>query len=159
MHTSLGSLPRANWCRRRRHADDRPATWNGIVGMRPTAGLVGRGGVYGGWPSVAGSLGPMARTVTDLAKLLDVMVGYDSEDPLTARGVGHVPASYTHFLDRNGLKATRLGILREPMGFHAEPGSEDFKKITESHTRTSRRSTIDSHRRAPRRFDSRQEST
>ena len=159
MHTSLGSLPRANWCRRRRHADDRPATWNGIVGMRPTAGLVGRGGVYGGWPSVAGSLGPMARTVTDLAKLLDVMVSYDSEDPLTARGVGHVLASYTHFLDRNGLKATHLGILREAMGFHAEPGSEDFKKITESHTRTSRRPTIAGHRRAPRRFNSRQEST
>jgi len=59
-----------------------------------------------------------------------VMVGYDPEDPVTARGVGHVPASYTHFLDRNGLQAARLGILREPMGFHTEPGSEDFKKIT-----------------------------
>jgi amidase len=109
----------------------RPATWTCIVGMRPTAGLVSRGGVYAGWPSVAGSLGPMARTVTDLAKLLDVMVGYDPEDPLTARGVGQAPASYTHCLDRNGLQAARLGIVREPMGFHSEPGSEDFKKVTE----------------------------
>jgi amidase len=108
----------------------RPATWNCIVGMRPTAGLVSRGGVYGGWPSVAGSLGPMARTVTDVAKLLDVMVGYDPEDPVTARGVGHVPASYTAFLDRNGLQGVRLGILREPMGFHSEPGSEDFAQIS-----------------------------
>src|SRR5215831_1218403 len=109
----------------------RPATWNCIVGMRPTAGLVSRGGVYAGWPSVAGSLGPMARTVTDLAKLLDVMVGYDPEDPVTARGVGHIPTSYTNFLDRRGLQAARLGILREPMGFHTEPSSEDFQKVTE----------------------------
>jgi Asp-tRNA(Asn)/Glu-tRNA(Gln) amidotransferase A subunit family amidase len=109
----------------------RPSTWNSIAGMRPTAGLVSRGGVYAGWPSINGSLGPMARTVTDLAKLLDVMVGYDPEDPVTARGVGHVPDSYTKFLDKNGLKGARLGILREPMGLGSEPDSEDFKKIDE----------------------------
>ncbi len=62
----------------------RPSTWNSICGMRPTAGLVSRSGVYAGWPSQAGSLGPMTRAVEDLAKLLDVMVGYDAEDPLTA---------------------------------------------------------------------------
>lgn len=109
----------------------RPSTWNCLAGMRPTAGLVSRAGVYAGWPSIAGSLGPMARTITDLAKLLDVMVGYDPEDPLTARGVGHVPDSFTKFLDKKGLKGARLGILRESMGFHAEPGSEDFNKIDE----------------------------
>ena len=49
----------------------RPAIWNGVAGMRPTMGLVSRAGVYGGWPTTNGSLGPMARTVTDLAKLLD----------------------------------------------------------------------------------------
>jgi Asp-tRNA(Asn)/Glu-tRNA(Gln) amidotransferase A subunit family amidase len=109
----------------------RPATWNSIAGMRPTAGLVSRGGVYAGWPSINGSLGPMARTVTDLAKLLDVMVGYDPEDPVTARGVGHAPESYAKFLDKNGLKGARLGILRESMGLGSEPESEDFKKIDE----------------------------
>ncbi|MBI2535222.1 MAG: amidase [Deltaproteobacteria bacterium] len=109
----------------------RPSTWNSIAGMRPTAGLVSRGGVYAGWPSINGSLGPMARTVTDLAKLLDVMVGYDPEDPVTARGVGHAPESYTRFLDKNGLKGARLGILREPMGLGSEPDSDDFKKIDE----------------------------
>ena len=66
----------------------RPSIWNGVAGMRPTMGLVSRGGVYGGWPTVNGSLGPMARTVTDLAKLLDCMVGYDPGDPVTAHGVG-----------------------------------------------------------------------
>ncbi len=73
----------------------------------------------------------MARTVRDLATLLDVMVGYDTEDPITARGVGHIPDSYTEFLDKNGLKGARIGILRESIGFQAEPDSEDFKKITE----------------------------
>ena len=109
----------------------RPSTWNGVSGMRPTAGLVSRAGVYAGWPSVNGSLGPMARTVTDLAKLLDVMVGYDPDDPVTARGVSHVPDSFTKFLDEHGLKGARIGILREPMGYDAEPGSADFNKITE----------------------------
>ena len=109
----------------------RPSTWNGVSGMRPTAGFVSRSGVYAGWPSVNGSLGPMARTVTDLAKLLDIMVGYDADDPVTARGVGRVPDTFTKFLDADGLKGARIGILRESMGYDAEPGSADFNKITE----------------------------
>jgi amidase len=108
----------------------RPSTWNGIVGMRPTAGLVSRSGVWDGWPFVMGSLGPMARSVTDLARLLDVMVGYDPEDPVTARGVGHVPASYQKILDRGGLKGARLGVLRESIGFESDPSSPDFAKVT-----------------------------
>src|SRR5438477_5853022 len=108
----------------------RPSTWNSVVGMRPTAGLVSRSGMFDGWPEITGSLGPMARTVTDLAKLLDVMVGYDPEDPLTARGVGHIPDTYTKFLDRNGLQGARIGILREPMGQGSEPQSADFAKVT-----------------------------
>jgi Asp-tRNA(Asn)/Glu-tRNA(Gln) amidotransferase A subunit family amidase len=109
----------------------RPSTWNGIAGMRPSGGLVSRNGVYGCWPEVFGSLGPMARTVKDLAKLLDVMVGYDPEDPITARGVAHIPESYIKFLDKDGLKGARLGILRESIGLNAEPDSEDYKKIQE----------------------------
>ncbi|MBI4292068.1 MAG: amidase [Betaproteobacteria bacterium] len=107
----------------------RPAIWNCTVGMRPTAGLVSRGGVYAGWPATNGSLGPMTRTVTDLAKVLDVMVGYDPADPITARGVGQIPESYTNVLSRDGLKGARIGILREPMGFHVEPDSADFAKV------------------------------
>jgi len=108
----------------------RPSTWNSLVGMRPTAGLVSRGGMYDGAPQVNGSLGPMARTVTDLARLLDVLVGYDPEDALTALGIGHVPHSYQNFLDKNGLKGARIGVLRESMGVDSEPGSEDFAKVT-----------------------------
>jgi Asp-tRNA(Asn)/Glu-tRNA(Gln) amidotransferase A subunit family amidase len=109
----------------------RPSTWNCLAGMRPTAGLVSRSGVYAGWPSINGSLGPMARSVTDLAKLLDVMVGYDPDDPVTARGAGQLNGSFSDFLDANGLKGARIGILRESMGYDAEPGSEDFNKIVE----------------------------
>jgi amidase len=109
----------------------RPATWNGIVGMRPTIGLVSRSGVYGGWPTINGTLGPMARTVTDAATLLDCMVGYDPDDPVTAYGIGNTASSYARALDPMALKGARLGILREPMGYDAEPQSDDFGKVSE----------------------------
>jgi amidase len=108
----------------------RPASWNSLAGMRPTAGLVSRSGVWAGWPSIRGSLTPMTRTVTDLAKLLDVMVGYDPEDPVTAMGVGHVPKTYTAFLDKAGLKGARLGIIRESIGQNSDPGSADYKTVS-----------------------------
>jgi amidase len=107
----------------------RPAVWNGVVGMRPTAGTVSRSGVYGGWPTMNGSLGPMARTVTDAAKLLDCMVGYDPRDPVTAYGVGRTAASYSENLNRNAIRGSRLGVLRESMGYKSEPRSDDFKKV------------------------------
>ena len=97
----------------------RPAAWNNIVGLRPTPGLVSGGG-----------LGPMTRTVADLATVLDVIAGYDPESPETALGVGQVPASYTRFLDANGLKGAHIGILREPMGYFSEPQSTDFTIVT-----------------------------
>ena len=99
----------------------RPSIWNGVAGMRPTMGLVSRTGVYGGWPTTNGSLGPMARTVLDLAKLLDSMVGYDPDDPVTARGIGHAADSYSAALDSGALKGARLAILRESIGFAADP--------------------------------------
>ena len=109
----------------------RPSTWNSLVGMRPTGGLISRSGVYAGWPSINGSLGPMTRTVKDLATLLDALVGYDPEDPLTAQGVGNVPDSYTDFLDNNGLQGARLGIIRESIVSNSDPESEDFSKVSE----------------------------
>ena len=109
----------------------RPSIWNGVAGMRPTMGLVSRGGVYGGWPTINGTLGPMARSVTDLAKLLDSMVGYDPGDPVTAYGIGNTADSYSAALDKGALKGARLGILRESMGYASEPDSDDFKSVTE----------------------------
>ena len=109
----------------------RPSIWNGVAGMRPTAGLVSRSGVYAGWPTINGSLGPMARSVEDLAKTLDSMVGYDSDDPLTAHGVGRALASYAALLDPGALKGARIGVLRTAMGFRSEPDSEDFARVSE----------------------------
>ena len=109
----------------------RPSTWNSVVGMRPSPGLVSRSGMWAGWPSPVGQLGPMARTVTDAAKLLDAMAGYDPEDPLTALGVQHIPDTYTKFLDKGGLKGARIGILRQTMGDGSEPDSTDFKNVTD----------------------------
>jgi amidase len=107
----------------------RPAGWNGVASLRPTPGLVSRSGMWDGYPSPTAQMGPMARTVKDLASLLDGMVGYDPEDPVTALGIGMLDGSYTRFLDRDGLKGARIGILRESIGVQSEPESEDFKKV------------------------------
>jgi Asp-tRNA(Asn)/Glu-tRNA(Gln) amidotransferase A subunit family amidase len=109
----------------------RPSAWNDLVGMRPTAGLVSRTGMWDGWPAINGSLGPIARSVTDLAAVMDVIVGYDPEDPLTAYGVGNAPASFASLLDKNALKGARIGIIRESIAGDSEPDSEDFKKVSE----------------------------
>jgi amidase len=90
---------------------------------------VSRSGMWDGYPSPTAQMGPMARSVKDLALLLDGMVGYDPEDPVTALGIGMVDGSYTRFLDKDGLKGARIGILRESIGVQSEPGSEDFKKV------------------------------
>ena len=107
----------------------RPGAWNAIVSLRPTPGLVSRSGMWDGYPSPTAQMGPMARTVRDLAQLLDAMVGYDPEDPVTALGIGHAPDSYTRSLDANALRAARIGILRESIGGQSEPGSQDFRKV------------------------------
>src|SRR5262249_28164063 len=74
-------------------------------------------------------MGPMARTVRDIAKLLDGMVGYDPEDPVTALGVGKVEGSYTRYLDQGALNGARIGILRESIGNQSDPTSADFKIV------------------------------
>jgi amidase len=107
----------------------RPGAWNAVVSLRPTPGLVSRSGMWDGYPTLHAQMGPMARTVRDLAKLLDGMVGYDPEDPVTALGVGKVEGSYVRFLDRRGLKGARIGILRESIGNNSDPASADFKTV------------------------------
>jgi Asp-tRNA(Asn)/Glu-tRNA(Gln) amidotransferase A subunit family amidase len=61
-------------------------------------------------------IGPIARTVTDAALLLDVMAGYDPDDPITALGRGRIPASYTQGLTRDALKGARIGVMTNMMG-------------------------------------------
>lgn len=107
----------------------RPAIWNGVVGMRPSGGLVSRGGVYEGWPNTFGAIGPMCRTVEDTARVLDVLVGYDPTDPITAHGVGKLQGSFTDALQPDGLKGVRLGVLRTPNGLNTDPAADDFARV------------------------------
>ena len=87
-----------------------PSAHNSLVGLRPTMGLSSRSGIV---PlSLSQDMGgPLARTVSDIAIVLDATVGPDAADPVTARAAGRIPASYTPFLDRDGLRGARLGIL------------------------------------------------
>jgi len=107
----------------------RPAAWGSLAGMRPTPGLVSRSGMWDGHPVPTAQMGPMARTVADLAKMLDSMAGYDPEDPITALGIMHTPKTYTAFLDKDGLKGARIGVIREPLSPNSDPTAEDFKRV------------------------------
>ena len=89
-----------------------PAAHNALVGLRPTVGLVSRTGVVP-LDGVRDTAGPMARTVTDMTILLEVIVGPDPEDAATARSAGHIPSSYQPFLKQDGLRQVRLGVLRQ----------------------------------------------
>ncbi|HLO02015.1 MAG TPA: amidase [Symbiobacteriaceae bacterium] len=89
-----------------------PASNNAIVGIKPTVGLISRTGII----PIAFSqdtAGPMARTVTDAAILLGTMTGIDPADPATGASEGRSYTDYTPFLDRDGLKGARLGIVRK----------------------------------------------
>jgi amidase len=105
-----------------------PAAVSSLSGLRPTVPLVSRFGMMPARPSTD-TLGPIARTVRDAAILLDVIAGYDPNDPVTAQAVGQIPKSYTSFLTPDGLKGARVGVIRQPMDPKADPASEDYRKV------------------------------
>src|SRR3989475_1429842 len=105
-----------------------PAAFNSLVGLRPTVPLVSRFGMMPATPS-QDTLGPIARTVKDAALLLDVIAGYDPNDPVTAYAATQVPPTYTAFLNKDGLRGARLGVIREPIDPKADTNSEDYKKV------------------------------
>ena len=88
-----------------------PAAVSSLVGLRPTVPLVSRFGMLPANPT-QDTMGPMTRTVADAARVLDVIAGYDSNDPVTAYAVGNVPASYTAGLTPTALRGARIGVLR-----------------------------------------------
>jgi len=92
-----------------------PSSANNLVGVRPTRGLVSRSGVIPN-SQTQDEVGPIARTVTDAALILDVMAGYDPADPITAFGRGHQAASYTRLLHANALKGARIGVMTNLFG-------------------------------------------
>ncbi len=94
-----------------------PSSINGLVGIKPTVGLVSRTGVIPISHS-QDTPGPMARSVSDAATLLSALAGVDPEDSATSAIKGNAHTDYTKFLDPRGLRGARLGVLRSLFGFH-----------------------------------------
>jgi amidase len=95
-----------------------PSQTNGIVGIKPTLGLISRSGII----PIAHSqdtAGPMARTVADAAILLAAMTGVDSQDSATRLSKKRSLSNYTKFLDRDGLQGARIGVARNMSGTNA----------------------------------------
>jgi len=89
-----------------------PAAAAGLVGIKPTVGLIGRSGII----PIAHSqdtAGPMARTVRDAAILLGALTGVDPRDAATRAGTGRALNDYTTGLDRNALRGARIGVARK----------------------------------------------
>jgi len=93
-----------------------PSSVNGLVGIKPTVGLVSRSGIIPISHS-QDTAGPMARTVADAAILLSAMAGVDANDPATGESAGRARPDYSKFLDRNGLRGARIGVARKFFGF------------------------------------------
>jgi amidase len=92
-----------------------PSSLNGIVGIKPTVGLVSRTGIIP-ISHTQDTAGPMTRTVKDAAILLTVLAGADPDDRATA-GARRAP-DYLEFLQHGGLKGARIGVARKYFGFH-----------------------------------------
>ena len=93
-----------------------PAAINGIVGIKPTLGLWSRHGIIPISHS-QDTAGPMARTVKDAAILLGALTGIDKYDGASVTSDGNFHKDYTRFLDKDGLKGSRIGIIRDFHGF------------------------------------------
>ncbi len=103
-----------------------PAANQNMVGLRGTHGLSSRTGVMP-LSSTQDIAGPLARTVTDLAIMLDATVGADPADPITAESAGKIPKSYRDGLQSGAFKGARIGVLRSLFG--AAPEDEEVTGI------------------------------
>jgi amidase len=108
-----------------------PASFCGVVGLRPTPGLVSRTGVL---PLIGDqdSPGPIARTVSDAAVLLDVMAGWDDTDPATASGYRLPSSRYAESMAPGALRGARVGVLRWAFGSDAEPEEAGVNAVIET---------------------------
>ncbi len=94
-----------------------PSSANGVVGIKPTLGLISRAGIVPLAHS-QDTAGPMCRTVRDAALLLGALAGVDARDPATAASADHGHADYLPFLDADSLRGARIGVWRARFGFH-----------------------------------------
>jgi Asp-tRNA(Asn)/Glu-tRNA(Gln) amidotransferase A subunit family amidase len=88
-----------------------PSAFQNLMGLRGTQGLSSCDGIFP-LSSTQDIGGPLARSVTDLAIMLDATVGYDANDPITAESKGRIPKSYRDALTPDGLKGARIGVVR-----------------------------------------------
>ncbi len=93
-----------------------PSSANGVVGIKPTVGLVSRSGIIP-ISHTQDTAGPICRTVADAAALLSAMAGIDPADSATEASRGKAQPDYTKFLDRNGLRGARIGVIRKFFDF------------------------------------------
>lgn len=96
-----------------------PASVNGLVGLKPTNGLLSRDGIIP-LSLTFDTGGPLARSVSDLAVALGTMTGVDANDPLTQTSAGKFETDYTKYLQTGALKGARIGVARDFMGRNAE---------------------------------------
>lgn len=89
-----------------------PSAHTALFGIRPTMGLVSRAGVVPLYLD-KDMTGPMTRTVADAALILEVIAGYDPDDPVTMRSRDRTPIRYTDYLREDGLRGKRIGVLRQ----------------------------------------------
>jgi amidase len=110
-----------------------PSSSNGLAGIKPTVGLISRGGIIPISHS-QDTAGPMCRTVRDAATLLGALARVDPADSATAASAGKSFTDYTQFCDTNGLKDARIGVARKYFGFNdavdalMEQALDDMKK-------------------------------
>jgi amidase len=103
-----------------------PSANNNLFGLRGTSGLSSRTGIVP-LSHTQDIGGPLARTVTDLALMLDATVGADPADAITERSNGHIPRSYRDGLSADGLKGVRIGVLKQLFG--TAPEDEEVASI------------------------------
>lgn len=94
-----------------------PANANGLVGLKPTVGLLSRSGIIP-ISYTQDTPGPMTRTVSDAARVLSAMVGIDSTDQKTIESLEYIHTDYLAHLDPDFLRGTRIGIYNGPRGRH-----------------------------------------
>ncbi len=94
-----------------------PSSANGVVGIKPTVGLISRSGIIP-ISHTQDTSGPMARTVRDAATLLGALAGVDAEDSATLAGKGKAAADYTKSLDADGARGMRIGVVRKYFGYN-----------------------------------------
>lgn len=107
-----------------------PASATCLTGLRPSRGLISRAGLIP-VTDTQDTVGPLARTVTDIACVMDVLVGYDPDDPVTAHCVGKTPSSYCDSLDPDALNGRRLGVLSSFQG-HEKRHNEVNRAMAEA---------------------------